>query len=132
MTEPEALLTHVGGCHCGLVKFEVDAPAEVTVDECTCSICSAAGFIHLIVTAEHFRLLTGEERLSEYRFGTGIAKHLFCDRCGVKSFYRPRSHPDGYSVNFRCLDQSQFSTVNRCVFDGEHWETNVEALRSRD
>lgn len=62
------------------------------------------GFVHLIVPASRFRLLRGADALAEYRFNTGVARHLFCRRCGVKSFYVPRSHPHGYSVNARCLD----------------------------
>lgn len=62
------------------------------------------GFVHLIVPAARFRLLQCEPDLTEYRFNTGTARHLFCAWCGVKSFYVPRSHPHGYSVNARCLD----------------------------
>ncbi|MFO1507964.1 MAG: GFA family protein [Lysobacterales bacterium] len=98
------LVTHRGGCHCGRVRFEVDAPAHPTVLECNCSICRMTGFLHLIVPASRFRLLAGAEDLAEYRFNTGVACHLFCRHCGIKSFYVPRSHPQGYSVNLRCLD----------------------------
>ena len=132
MTEHEFMQAHRGGCHCGLIRFEVDAPSEVVVDECNCSVCRAVGFLHLIVPAARFRLLEGSEHLSEYRFGTQTAKHLFCGRCGVKSFYVPRSHPDGISVNFRCVDQDQFTAVEIKPFDGANWEKNVEVLRARD
>ena len=33
------------------------------------------------------------------------AKHLFCKKCGTKSFYQPRSHPGSYSINLRCVDE---------------------------
>ena len=110
---PEAgpLLTHRGGCHCGAVAFEVDAPARVTASECDCSICRMSGYLHLIVPRARFRLLRGADTLTEYRFNTGTARHLFCRRCGVKSFYVPRSNPDGYSVNVRCLDQTTLEHV---------------------
>ena len=102
MSTPQTpLVTHRGGCHCGAVAFEVEAPARVTVSDCNCSVCRMSGFLHLIVPAARFRLLRGKEELSEYRFNTGTAQHLFCRRCGVKSFYVPRSNPDGYSVNLR-------------------------------
>ena len=58
---PEPLITHRGGCHCGAVTFEVDAPARVTVRECNCSICRMSGYLHLIVPPTHFRLLRGAE-----------------------------------------------------------------------
>ncbi|MGH8457172.1 MAG: GFA family protein, partial [Stenotrophobium sp.] len=96
-------IIHTGGCHCGAVRFEVRAPAQVTVQRCNCSICAMTGFEHLIVPAADFKLLSGAEQLSTYSFNTGAAKHLFCRICGIKSFYVPRSNPDGYSVNLRCL-----------------------------
>jgi hypothetical protein len=114
---PEGLVTHRGGCHCGAVAFEVEAPARVTVSECNCSICRMSGYLHLIVPRTHFRLLRGAEALTEYRFNAGIARHLFCSRCGVKSFYVPRSNPDGYSINLRCLDQATLAEVTVEPFD---------------
>ena len=93
---------HAGGCHCGRVRFEVAAPAELDVLDCNCSMCALSGYLHLIVDAAEFRLLSGAGDIVEYTFGTGVAKHRFCRRCGVKSFYVPRSHPDGVSVNARC------------------------------
>ncbi len=116
---PAAQLTHRGSCHCGAVAFEVDAPARITVSECNCSICRMTGFLHLIVPRRRFRLLRGEGDLSEYRFNTGTARHLFCRHCGVKSFYVPRSNPDGYSVNLRCLDRSAFEHVDIEPFDDD-------------
>jgi hypothetical protein len=117
-----------GGCHCGAVAFQVLAPDEIEVQECNCSICSRLGFRHYIVPKSRFRLLRGQDVLTTYTFNTGTAKHFFCSICGVKSFYVPRSHPDGYSVNFRCLDALDFSTVIITDFDGKHWEDNVRNL----
>jgi hypothetical protein len=92
---------HVGGCHCGCVRFEIEAPARIEVAECNCSICAKVAYLHLIVPAERFHLLAGREDLTTYTFNTGVARHHFCKHCGVKSFYIPRSHPDGVSVNAR-------------------------------
>ena len=122
-------MTHTGGCHCGAVRFEVTAPAEVEVFECNCSICSKLGYLHLIVQRQHFRLLRGEDALSTYTFNTGQARHLFCRNCGVESFYVPRSHPDGYSVNLRCLDDGTLEKVSVRPFDGQHWEEAAAALK---
>ena len=99
------MTTHSGGCHCGAVRFTVDAPAALEVAECNCSICGMLGYWHLIVPRDAFALVGGREHLTSYRFNTGTAEHLFCNRCGVKSFYVPRSHPEGISVNARCLDR---------------------------
>ena len=116
------LVTHRGGCHCGAVAFEVDAPAVLEVFDCNCSICAMTGFLHLIVPRERFRLLRGEDQLAEYRFNTGTARHRFCRRCGIKSFYVPRSHPDGISVQARCLDQQSLRGMRIVPFDGRNWE----------
>jgi hypothetical protein len=114
---------HRGGCHCGDVKFEVRAPADLELLDCNCSMCARSAYLHLIVPAADFRLLAGADALSEYRFGTGAARHLFCRRCGVKSFYVPRSHPDGISVNARCLEPSGISSMQIRPYDGRNWES---------
>lgn len=116
-----------GGCHCGAVRFEVEAPEEVTCYRCNCSICAKSGFLHLIVPADQFRLLTGEHALTEYTFNTGIARHLFCRRCGIKSFYVPRSNPDGFSVNVNCLDEPP-ARIDIEEFDGQNWERHAPGL----
>lgn len=118
-----APVTHSGGCHCGRVRFEVTAPARLTVSDCNCSICSMSGYLHLIVAAERFVLVSGRDDLTTYTFNTGVAQHYFCSHCGVKSFYVPRSHPDGISVNARCIDRATIESVTVIPFDGEHWES---------
>lgn len=120
-----------GGCHCGAVRFTVTAADPLVVDECNCSICRPSAFLHLIVARDAFSLDQGQEALVEYRFGTGVARHLFCGECGVKSFYIPRSHPDGVSVNARCLDDIDLSALDIRPFDGRNWEASVAALRQR-
>ncbi len=118
----QPLITHRGGCHCGRVRFEALAPARVAVSECNCSICSKTGYLHLVVRAEHFRLLSGQDALTTYTFNTGTAKHLFCSVCGIKSFYVPRSHPDGFSVNARCLDPGTLNEMTVTPINGQEWE----------
>ena len=122
------LVTHRGGCHCGAVRFEVDAPAAVTVQDCNCSICSKAGFLHLIVPAARFRLITGEDALVDYQWNSCIARHRFCGVCGIKSFYIPRSNPDGYDVNARCLDEGTVAAMTIEPFNGREWEANADGL----
>ena len=116
------MITHRGGCHCGRVRFEVTAPAKIEVTDCNCSICSKAGYLHLIVPAERFKLVSGAEVLTTYTFNTGTAKHRFCSVCGVKSFYVPRSHPDGFSVNARCLDAGTVEAMSVVETNGREWE----------
>ena len=110
-----------GGCHCGAVRFTAKMPdPPVEALDCNCSICSMTGFLHVMVQHDDFELVTGRESLASYRFGTGVAEHLFCSNCGVKSFYQPRSHPDAWSVNAHCLDEPVELEIER--FDGRHWE----------
>lgn len=119
---------HKGGCHCGRIRFEVEAPSDIQVTQCNCSICRMSGYLHLIVPTTEFELISGEDELCTYTFNTGIARHYFCRHCGVKSFYVPRSHPDGISVNANCLDPASISSVTVTPFDGAHWEQNSSKL----
>ena len=122
-------IDYLGGCHCGAVRFSIKAPSELKVFDCNCSICRMTGYQHLIVSADDFTLLKGEEALSEYRFNSGIARHLFCRKCGIKSFYVPRSHPDGFSVNLCCLDPGQVGEVSHQTFDGANWGDAITGLQ---
>ena len=116
-----------GSCHCGAVRFAVEAPAHLEVERCNCSICSKAGFLHLIVPASQFELLAGREALTTYTFNTGVARHTFCRHCGIKPFYTPRSNPDGIDVNVNCLDTRPMS-VTIIEFDGRNWEQHAHTL----
>lgn len=94
-------------------------------------MCRKKGLLHLIVESSALEILSGEDELSDYRFGTGTARHLFCKHCGIHPFYVPRSHPDGFSVNLRCLDdylelREQFTTRG---FHGQDWEGNIDEIR---
>ena len=116
-----------GGCHCGAVRFEVEAPERVLVQDCNCSLCAMTGFLHLIVPKSRFRLVKGEENITTYTFNTGVAKHMFCRTCGIKSFYVPRSNPDGIDVNVRCLDEPPREMTIE-PFDGRDWEKHGAEL----
>lgn len=129
MAEQHQFITHTGGCHCGRVRLEVDAPAELDARLCNCSICSMTAYLHLIVPASRFRLLQGEEDLTTYTFNTGVAQHRFCTHCGIKSFYIPRSNPDGFSVNVRCLEPETIANVRITDFDGRNWEKHAQELQ---
>ena len=125
----ETLVTYSGGCHCGAVRFRVTVDQHEASD-CNCSICKKKGFLHLIVPPERFTLLSGEDVLTTYTFNTGTAQHTFCRICGIHPFYRPRSHPDQFDVNVRCLDSDAISQFQILPFDGVNWEQNVHLLQS--
>ena len=116
------LQTYDGGCHCGRVRFRIDlgqeqeerqsahAPGEAQAD---------AAFPH----RDRMQVLSGADDLSTYTFGTGTARHTFCRHCGIHAFYQPRSDPENYSVNARCLDDYDPTTMQpRRLFDGQEWE----------
>jgi hypothetical protein len=110
------------------VRFEAEIARGAEAQTCNCSMCAKTGFVHLIVPENRFRLLQGEEALTRYTFNTGVAQHLFCKHCGVKSFYRPRSNPDGWSVNLNCLDEPDSVDAHITPFDGRNWEAHGEKL----
>eukprot|EP00116_Pleurobrachia_bachei_P009267 sb/3469529/ len=121
------LVTHRGSCHCGKVQFEVSAPAVLEVWHCNCSVCTKKQNHHFVVPEGRFKLLDGSaEFLTTYTFNTHRAKHTFCKVCGVQSFYKPRSNPDGIGVMPHCIDSD---TIERMVireFDGMDWEACIQ------
>ncbi len=120
-------MTYSGGCHCGAVRFEVEAPDTLSCKRCNCSICLKSANLHLIVPKSSFRLIRGEEALSTYTFNSGVAQHYFCSTCGIKPFYIPRSNPDGVDVNVRCFDSiPENLTIED--FDGQNWEQHAHKL----
>jgi hypothetical protein len=120
-----------GGCHCAAVRFRVTVANDAEIIDCSCSICTKKGIVHFIVPEARFSILRGEEALRLYTFHTGTAKHMFCQTCGIHPFYRPRSHPDCWDVNVRCLDDAA-GVLSRFVvtpFDGRNWEAHVDEIR---
>jgi hypothetical protein len=128
MSAGVAVEWRAGGCHCGAVRFEAALPEEIEAQDCNCSICAKTGFLHIIVPESRFRLMRGADRLTTYTFNTHTARHLFCRVCGVKSFYRPRSNPDGWSINAHCLDDLSTLNLTVATFDGRQWERHAAAL----
>ena len=120
--------TYRGSCHCGAVKFEADLDLTQNSYRCNCSICRMTGFLHLIVPVARFRITAGEAQLAEYRFNTGTARHFFCAVCGVKPFYVPRSHPDGWDVNARCLDGVVPASLRITPFDDTQRDSATAAI----
>lgn len=120
-------MIYKGSCHCGAIQFEVEAAENISCQECNCSICSKSGYLHLILAKSKFKLLKGQSNLTTYSFGSGVAKHTFCSTCGIKAFYIPRSNPDGYDINVRCLEPEP-ATLTIEAFDGKNWEKHAGKL----
>jgi hypothetical protein len=124
----EAMMLEIreGGCHCGRVRFR--APVDLDLlSQCSCTVCTKKGILHLTVIPTDFELLRGKDALTAYTFGTGVAQHTFCATCGMHAFYIPRSQPDRITVNARCLDGIDATTLDpKGFFDGQHWEQAQE------
>lgn len=124
--------TYRGSCHCGAVTFEVDADLS-RLGRCNCSICAKQGGLFVRLPPAQFRLLQGGDELTLYQFNTRLAEHYFCRRCGMHPFRHPRSGPDLYLVNARCLDDFDLETeiYEVSLFDGRNWEAADAARKER-
>lgn len=114
--------TYSGGCHCGRVSFDVVGPKHLVAWDCNCSICFMKKNWHFIVPFANFRLKSGADVLTEYRFNTMVARHVFCSKCGVQAYYRPRSNPDGVAITLACIPPAQIESNEVRKFDGSNWE----------
>lgn len=122
--------TYRGGCHCGQVRFEIETNLT-SATECNCSICTKKGALHHRVPPERFKVLSGQDALSLYQFGSNHAKHWFCKHCGIHPFSNPRAAPSMYTVNLRCLDDfhAAIADVEIREFDGQHWENAAQEFK---
>jgi len=122
------MVTHLGSCHCKQIQFEVKGEDNIKVLDCSCSICSIINYKHYVVSKSQFKLIKGKNHLTTYKFNTKLAKHLFCKKCGIKSFYIPRSHPNSISVNLNCINSNTINKVKVIKFDGKNWEKNISKI----
>mmetsp|Transcript_5221 Transcript_5221/g.8759 ORF Transcript_5221/g.8759 Transcript_5221/m.8759 type:complete len:145 (-) Transcript_5221:346-780(-) len=126
--DKEELVTHYGSCHCGLIQWEAIASPHLTVWDCNCSICRMKGNVHFIIPASRFKLLSDPSLLSTYTFNTHQAKHKFCKKCGVQSFYHPRSNPDGIGLQIYSVKPGTIKSIETKTFDGQRWEQTYQNI----
>ncbi len=112
--------TYVGGCHCGAVRYEVTMALDPVI-VCNCSICSKTGTMMSFTSAETFKLLSGEEVLTDYLFNKHHIHHLFCSRCGIRSFCRGmgRDGKEMRAINLRCLEGVDLDSLPLTRHDGK-------------
>lgn len=121
-------MRHKARCHCGAVTLEFEAPQSVDLLLCNCSVCEMSGYQHINVLHHKVTFISGEDHLTTYTFGSHIAKHMFCQSCGIKPLYQPRSHPNHYSINYRCVQGDTLSISHTVKFDGRNWEKNIKDI----
>ena len=117
MAEPRL---HTGGCHCGAVRYEVTIDATVG-NACNCSMCGRAGTLPSFVPDAQFKLLSGEDQLTDYQFNKCHIHHLFCKVCGIKSFAwgLGKDGAKTRAINIRCLDDFDLEGVTVNQVDGK-------------
>ncbi|MBH5322900.1 GFA family protein [Aurantiacibacter sediminis] len=110
-----------GGCHCGAVRFAFAMPDEPLIRRCNCSICAMKGIVMLDVPKRDVEVTQGEDALSTYTFGSGVAKHHFCSQCGIHVLQELRSEPENVAVSYACIDDvSIYELPEVPVFDGQN------------
>lgn len=114
-----------GSCHCGAVRFEAELDLGQPSYRCNCSICRRNRFWPAIAKEAQFRLLAGQDMLTEYLFNTGKNQHFFCKVCGVRPFGVGNDTPVGkmVGVNIGCLEgvsEAELARIPVVYVDGMH------------
>ncbi|KCZ59479.1 GFA family protein [Hyphomonas chukchiensis] len=123
------MTNYQGSCHCGAVTFSI--ATEITdLYRCDCSLCHMKNAVMTTVHEDRFTLLGGEDRLSEYNWNTGVARHFFCSTCGIYPFHKKRTSPDHYGINVNCL--AGFDASSLPVRAAEGKTMTVKSAGARD
>jgi hypothetical protein len=121
---------YTGGCHCGKVQYEVEVDLGAGTTKCNCSICQKTNYWGALVKPGAFKLLSGQDSLSDYQFNTKQGHHLFCKHCGIRSFCRgnvPEIGGEYVSINVNCLDDVDVTAVPVRYLNGRNntWAEDV-------
>jgi len=112
---------HEGSCHCGMVKFTVKLTDELnSARRCTCSMCSRRGAVAVSAELKDIEFISGKDKLSCYTFGSHVAQHYFCSKCGIYTHHQRRSNPTQFGVNVACLEGLTPFLDEVAVLDGKN------------
>ena len=113
-------MIYKGSCHCGVISFEFEGPVITSGLKCNCSICRRKGALmtEILIAPSDIRIVDTENTLSTYEFGSKVAKHHFCNRCGIYTFHQTVRKPGYYRVNIGCLEGVDSTNLPFEVFDG--------------
>ncbi len=109
-----------GSCHCGAVKFSVDAEMPKQAMSCNCSICRRKAMLMAFFPVAQFTLVQGEDAVETYAFNQHRLGHRFCKTCGIHAFAGGIG-PDGNemrAVNLRCVPEADLDALTIQKFDG--------------
>jgi hypothetical protein len=129
--------TYQESCHCGKIRFEVDADLSAETGKCNCSICAKTRLWGVVLQPDAFRLMTGVADLSDYQYGAHSIHHRFCQHCGVQPFwhgYSERKKRAFCTVNVACLDNvadEELANLPMRYFDGrnDNWQAQPTETR---
>jgi hypothetical protein len=113
-----------GSCHCGKIRYKANIDVSQGSFKCNCTICTKARNWLVGVKNEDFKLISGENDLSDYQRGGNI-HFFFCKHCGVRPFGRGKDHEgnDMYAVYVAALDNIDFKEFMNApikYYDGRH------------
>lgn len=132
------LKTYTGSCHCGAVRIEVDMNLSAGTGKCNCTLCTKMRLWSVEVRPSAFRLVAGEEALTDYQGRNPVTHHFFCRHCSVRPFERiDTPNMTGhvyYNINVACLDGVDIDELVAApvtYFDGLHddWGSTPSEVR---
>ncbi len=121
-----------GSCYCGAVEYET-GDQKFSFVNCHCGDCrkfAGSAFASvLIVAADGFRVLKGEDALNPYESSPGTHRH-FCKHCGCHLFAKTAHNPAIALVQAGTLDEDP-GLQPQChiwVKDKAPWYTIADSL----
>ena len=105
-------------CHCGSVEAEINSTVSdlAKIVRCNCSICKRKSATMGMVKNEDFKITKGEDKLKLYQYHTKVAKHYFCNECGIYTHHNPRSAPAMTGFNLGCVDEVKVEDLKDITF----------------